>query len=243
MDEQSVQNGSGGKPENNGGPDGANKHRARPGRSLMLYSAAALVAAIAGFLAVQFAGVNVAPVGNAPLVLEPQQQNAQVPRGAGSGLHKLIRHAQPKAIPELRFTDGSGNPRTLADFRGKVVLLNLWATWCAPCKVEMPALDKLQAELGGNDFTVLALSIDRGSLEKPRAFLEGAKLANIALYHDAAGESATKVQAGGLPVTLLLDREGREIARLLGPAEWDTPEAVDLVKGFVSGGGASGTGG
>ncbi len=194
---------------------------------MLVYTAAIFLAAIAGFALTAIAtGVN---FGTAR---ETAGDGAPKSEG-GHGLHKLIRHAEPKPVPGFTFADEAGQPKTLSDFKGKVVLLNFWATWCAPCKVEMPALDALQAKLGGDQFQVVALSIDRTGPAKPRAFLDGAKLSNLALYIDEKGESAVKVQASGLPVTLMLDREGREVARLVGPADWAAPEAVALVRSFI----------
>jgi len=135
-------------------------------------------------------------------------------------------HDAPRELPELRFTDGSGKPLSLADFRGKLVLLNLWATWCGPCREEMPTLDRLQAELGGPDFEVVALSIDRAGIAVVDAFYAEIGVKNLARYIDDSGKVAQQLNALGLPTTLLLDREGREIARHVGPAAWDTPSMV-----------------
>lgn len=200
----------------------------------MLYSAGALLAAIAG-LAVGF-GIPAWEGGSARIDLKPspQQTAAQAPEKSGTGLHKLVRHSEPKPVPALQFVDGNGAQKTLDDFRGKVVVLNFWATWCAPCKVEMPALDRLQAKLGGDDFTVLALSVDRAGMEKPREFFRNSEIKALDLYNDETGESAIKVEAGGLPVTLILDREGREVARLTGTAEWDAAEVIDALKGYIA---------
>ena len=121
----------------------------------------------------------------------------------------------------------------LADFRGKVVLLNIWATWCAPCRREMPTLERLQAELGGPDFEVVALSIDRKGLPVVKEFYQELGLQELAMYVDEAGAAQRALNALGLPTTLLLDRDGSEIGRLLGPAEWDSPEMVSFIRGYV----------
>jgi thiol-disulfide isomerase/thioredoxin len=116
-----------------------------------------------------------------------------------------------------------------------VVLLNLWATWCAPCKVEMPSLNRVQAQLGGNDFAVLPISLDRQGPDLPRRFLASNNLSNLPLLIDASAGLAGKLEAIGLPATFILDREGREIARLLGPAEWDSPAALEVIRAAIAG--------
>jgi thiol-disulfide isomerase/thioredoxin len=146
----------------------------------------------------------------------------------------FILHDAPRPLPALPFTDGDGKPMTLDAFRGMVVLLNLWATWCGPCRKEMPTLDRLQAALGGPDFEVIALSIDRPGLEPVRKFYAEIGIRNLALYNDSSGKAAITLNAFGLPATLLIDRQGRELGRLIGPAEWDTSEMIDFLKGVVS---------
>lgn len=137
---------------------------------------------------------------------------------------------QPRPVPELRFIDGDGRMRTLADFKGKAVLLNLWATWCAPCRKEMPSLDRLQADQGLSQLVVLPLSLDRQGLPAVRKFYDELGLRSIGIFLDQSGATASKVNAGGLPTTLFIDREGREIGRKAGPAEWDSAEVVMLVR-------------
>jgi thiol-disulfide isomerase/thioredoxin len=122
---------------------------------------------------------------------------------------------------------------SLADFRGKVVLLNIWATWCVPCREEMPALDKLETKLGGKEFAVVAVNIDKGGPEKAASFLKETGATNLALYTDPSGKLFSVLKAVGMPTTLLIDREGREIARLVGPADWASPEAVAVIEAAV----------
>jgi thiol-disulfide isomerase/thioredoxin len=136
----------------------------------------------------------------------------------------------PRDLPEIRFVDAAERGLTLADFRGKIVLLNLWATWCAPCRHEMPSLDRLQAQLGGDDFIVLALSIDRAGLPAVRRFYEELGLQHLGIYVDAGGAGLRTLGVPGLPMTLLIDRAGREVARKMGAAEWDDPETVALIR-------------
>jgi thiol-disulfide isomerase/thioredoxin len=146
----------------------------------------------------------------------------------------MTLHDAPRLLPDLRFKDGSGKPVSLADFRGKVVLLNVWATWCGPCREEMPTLDRLQATLGGPDFAVIALSIDRAGIAVVDAFYTEIGVENLSRYIDESGRVAQQLNALGLPTTLLLDREGREIARHVGPAEWDTPAMVAFFRQHLS---------
>lgn len=166
---------------------------------------------------------------------EAGPETAAVPsaeRGGESAVMSL--HDTPRPLPELRFEDGDGRPLTLADFRGKAVLLNIWATWCAPCRREMPTLDRLQAELGGPHFAVVALSIDRAGLGVVSEFYDEIGIEHLAKYIDESGKASRQLNAVGLPTTLLIDREGREIGRHVGPAEWDTPEMVAFFRQRLS---------
>ena len=140
------------------------------------------------------------------------------------------RAASPKAIPELRFVDATGRPQTLADFRGKVVLLNVWATWCEPCREEMPTLDRLQARLGGDRFQVVALSVDQLGATIARKFYDEFAIKALSLYIDPTAKAAFVLNAPGLPVTLLVDRNGREIGRHLGAVKWDSPQMMERLQ-------------
>ena len=142
----------------------------------------------------------------------------------------LIVWAEPKPVDNVSFVDGEGKPRSLADFRGKVVLLNLWATWCVPCRQEMPTLDRLQAKLGGNDFHMVALSLDQGGLQVVRDFYREIGIQHLQIYLDEQMQTLQSLGAFGLPATLLLDREGREIGRKVGAAEWDSPQVIEFVQ-------------
>ena len=139
----------------------------------------------------------------------------------------------PRPLPELRFVDGEGRPLTLADFRGKVILLNLWATWCIPCIAEMPTLDRLQAKLGGPDFQVIVLAIDIGGLPLVEKFYRALKLKALGIYVDKTARARVALGVAGIPTTLLIDRQGREIGRLAGPAEWDNPEAIKAIRRYL----------
>lgn len=140
---------------------------------------------------------------------------------------------QPRDLLSPPFVDGGGRNLTLADFRGRVVLLNIWATWCVPCREEMPTLDALQARLGGEDFQVLPLSIDRAGLPVVRRFYEEIGLQNLGIYLADSTRAMIALGALGLPTTLLIDRAGRERGRLVGPAQWDSPEVVAQMQTLI----------
>src|SRR5579862_1507950 len=144
---------------------------------------------------------------------------------------------RPFRVPDLAFKDAQGHDKTLADWRGRTVLLNLWATWCVPCRREMPALDRLQAKLGGPDFEVVAVNIDTGRLDRPKAFLVDAGVKSLKQYADSSADSfeALRVagKALGLPTSLLIGPDGCELAVMAGPAQWDSEEARRVVTAMV----------
>ena len=142
----------------------------------------------------------------------------------------------PQPVPDFRLQGADGKPHALSDFRGKVVLLNVWATWCAPCRKEMPALDRLQQTLGGAEFEVVALSIDGGGAAAVRRFYDEIGIRSLALYVDPTMAASGKLRTVGIPTTLLLDREGRERWRKTGPAEWDSPEIIESLRAKLRGG-------
>ena len=145
----------------------------------------------------------------------------------------LVKADRPN-VPDLVFKDSTGAEFKLSKWQGRVVLLNLWATWCAPCRQEMPTLNDVQKQLGSKDFEVVALSVDRKGLEASSAFLKETGADSLGLYVDATTQSLEDLQAFGLPATLLIDRKGREIGRLLGPAEWNSAEAIALLKAAIA---------
>lgn len=140
---------------------------------------------------------------------------------------------EPRPIPQASFIDGESRPVTLADFKGRVVLLNFWATWCGPCAVEMPSLDRLQGDLGGPDFQVVALSIDEQGLAIVDNFFSKLGIENLESYLDRPGALAKALRVEGLPTTLILDRDGKALGGLLGPAVWDSPEAEALIRYYI----------
>ena len=144
---------------------------------------------------------------------------------------QLAKTREP--VPALAFSDPDDKALSLADFKGKTVLLNFWATWCAPCVKEMPSLDRLQAALGADKFAVLPLSLDGPSRPKVKPFYEDKKLDHLGIYFDKAKKSMQALDVGILPTSILIDGEGRTIGRLEGEADWDTPEAIALMKAAV----------
>ena len=146
----------------------------------------------------------------------------------------FVARPEPVAVPAIAMQDGDAKPLALEDWQGKIVLLNLWATWCAPCLKEMPALDRLKAALGGADFDVIALNIDKGSTEKPKKFLSDAGITSLTFMRDPTAKAFAVIQSAGMPTTLLIGRDGRELGRLVGPAEWDLDEAKALVRAAIA---------
>ena len=210
-----------------------------------------VLSAVAGFLAV-YATVGVGdnrpsavtvaepapapPPLSAPPSLGTTAAVAASPPGPGRNplstgeMAAFVFKPAPEPLPEVAFTDAHGKPRTLADWKGRVVLLNLWATWCAPCRKEMPQLESLQKELGSDKFEVVALSVDRTGIAGAKKFLDQIKVERLGVYADATARAGSALRAIGMPTTLLIDREGREIGRLIGPAEWDGADAKRLIQ-------------
>jgi thiol-disulfide isomerase/thioredoxin len=140
----------------------------------------------------------------------------------------------PLKVPDLTFTDGNGKAATLADFKGRTVLLNLWATWCVPCRKEMPTLDALEGKLGGPAFQVVAVNIDTRDPDKPKAFLKQIGVERLAYYADPSARTFQELKrigrALGMPTTMLIDKEGCELGTIAGPAEWASDDAVKLIE-------------
>lgn len=145
-----------------------------------------------------------------------------------------IETAAPKPLPPLTFETLDGQPASLADFAGKVVVLNLWATWCAPCREEMPSLDRLQAQFADRDLVVLALSVDRAGPERVQKFLDEVGVKQLHVYRDPKAAATRAVRVPGLPATILVDRKGQEVGRVLGLAHWDGPAAVAAVEKLLA---------
>lgn len=193
--------------------------------ALLFYVGFGIVAAGAGFLTALW--LHGAPPDGRSLESAAEERQAAPTAG------RFVQSGEPQAAPNLAFKGSDGKPHQLSEWRGKVVLLNLWATWCAPCKVEMPSLDRLQEKLGSDNFSVLALSVDRGGLEKPQAFFAGNGISHLVLYNDSEAEATAALRASGLPVSVVLDAEGREVARLIGPMDWDSPASIAKIEEFI----------
>src|SRR6267378_7399356 len=150
----------------------------------------------------------------------------------------LTMATTPLRLPDLAFEDADGKPKKLSDFRGKTLLVNLWATWCVPCRKEMPALEGLQAKLSGPNFEVVAINIDTRDSEKPKNFLKDANLTRLGYFNDKNAKVFQDLKAIGralgMPTSVLVDGRGCEIATIAGPAEWASDDAVKLITAAVS---------
>ncbi len=209
----------------------------RQHRSLATYVWLAALSALAAFAAVYVTlGLSdnrgaPAPQASAPGSSEPAPavKSGRNPLSTGA-MTTFVFKPEPEPLANVTFLDGEGKEVSLADFKGKVVLLNVWATWCAPCREEMPALDALQQQLGSDKFQVLALAVDRSGIDGARKFLDDIKTKSLAVYADPTGRKGTELRVIGMPTTILIDAQGLEVGRLVGPAHWDSPEAKKLIE-------------
>ena len=154
--------------------------------------------------------------------------------GAAGTAKTFSLHDAPLPMSEITFAYEDGRPGSLADFRGKHVLLNIWATWCPPCREEMPTLDRLQGLLGGNDFHVLPLSIDRAGVKVVRDFYAKTGIENLKIYMDQNARVMRVLKLGGLPTTFLIGPSGQQLGGLVGAAEWDAPDLVALFRDRIA---------
>ncbi len=177
------------------------------------------------------------------IVKAPAGSSGSVTPGAGSKplkdyargqLAAFYIHKKPKPLPEFTYVDEQGDKHSLKELRGKVVLLNLWATWCGPCRHEMPWLDTLKDKYKDQPFEMLTISIDRGGLKKPRRFFDKIKIKHLTLYGDPTGRLAPKLRAFGMPTTILIDRNGLELGRIAGPAEWASDDAFAFIEAAIN---------
>jgi len=201
----------------------------KPDRSLVFVWIAALAAIVA------FAAVYVTMGG--PDNRGAATSGGSAPETAARGnplstgaMTTFVFKPKPEALPDIRFVNAQGGQVGLDSLRGKVVLLNVWATWCAPCREEMPALNRLQEALGSDKFEVVALAVDKSGIEGARKFLTDIKADKLAVYADPTAKEGTTLKVIGMPTTILIDAEGREIGRLIGPAHWDSAEAKRLIE-------------
>jgi thiol-disulfide isomerase/thioredoxin len=205
-------------------------------RRVALAAAAAIAGALAGLAGIYGIGGtlrNPADAACRPAV-DLAKRLSPLSRGEVAA---LAMASEPRRVPELSFRDSAGRERGLSEWRGRVVLLNLWATWCVPCREEMPALDALEERLGGPQFEVVAVNIDTRNTEKARDWLKQNKIAHLAHYADPSAKIFQDLKmvgrAVGMPTTLLIDSQGCEVAYLAGPAEWASEDAVKLIAAAV----------
>lgn len=209
----------------------------KPGPFTQIAAGFVILAAITGYYLFQADARKAGPAetaAEAPATAAPAAASGVTKALATGSLAAFLVHPEPKPIADIAFADGQGKPLKLSDFKGRVVLINLWATWCAPCRKEMPDLAKLQQELGSDQFEVVAISVDRKGAEASSAFLKETGADALKLYVEPTTRVVGELQAAGLPATILVDREGRELGRLLGPALWASPEAFALVKAALA---------
>jgi thiol-disulfide isomerase/thioredoxin len=192
---------------------------------------AGVVAGLAGVYGIGLLVGNPAADPACRPAVELARQIAPLVRGELAALAVATR---PQRVPDLAFRDASGTERRLADWRGRTVLLNLWATWCVPCRKEMPALDALQQKLGGPNFEVVAVNIDTRDADKPVAWLKDVGITRLGYYADPSAKVFQDLKlvgrAFGMPTTVLIDPTGCEIAHLAGPAEWASEDAVKVIE-------------
>jgi thiol-disulfide isomerase/thioredoxin len=196
----------------------------------MVYTWIAALSALAAFAGVY---VTLGRPDNQPAATsaeQPGQPKASAHPLATGTMTTFVFKTQPEALPDLQFVNGSGAPMSLAGLKGKVILLNVWATWCAPCREEMPGLERLQAELGSDKFEVVALAVDKGGIEAARKFLADIKAEKLDVYADPTAKEGTRLKVIGMPTTVLINAEGLEIGRLIGPAKWDSEDAKRLIE-------------
>jgi thiol-disulfide isomerase/thioredoxin len=202
--------------------------------------AAAAIGVVAGFAALAFLYATLQPPDKVAAACPASRARAAklAPLAKGDAASVTVA-SDPRMGPALAFERADGSKTTLADFRGRAVLLNLWATWCVPCRAEMPALDRLQADTGGKDFEVVAVNVDTARLERRAAFLDGIGVRALERYADPSGDAFETLRkdgkALGLPVSLMIDQDGCEVAAVAGAVKWDSPDATALI-GALKGG-------
>ncbi len=202
-------------------------------RRIPLAIGAVLIGVGIGFAVVYGTGGLNRPTGDAACHQAVELARKIAPLAHGE-VAALTMATAPLQLPDLAFEDAGGQPKKLSDWRGRTILVNLWATWCVPCRREMPALDSLQAQLGGAEFEVVAINIDTRDPEKPKNFLKEANLTRLGYFSDQKAKVFQDLKgvgrALGMPTSVLVDRHGCEIATIAGPAEWASDDAVKLIK-------------
>jgi thiol-disulfide isomerase/thioredoxin len=206
-------------------------------RRIPIAIGAVLIGAAIGFAGVYGIGGLRRNAGGDPACRPAVALSQKLAPLAHGELAALTMATTPLKLPDLAFDDADGKPRKLSDWRGRTVLVNLWATWCVPCRREMPALDALQAKLGGPDFEVVAVNIDTRDPDKPKNFLKEANLTRLGYFSDPTAKVFQDLKsmgkALGMPTSVLVDRNGCEIANIAGPAEWASDDAVKLISTAV----------
>jgi thiol-disulfide isomerase/thioredoxin len=207
--------------------------QSRSVRRLALIAAVALAVVLAGLAGIYGIGGFARNPGEAACPGASDAVKRLAPLARGEVAAVAVATA-PRRLPDLAFADADGRERALAEWRGRTVLFNLWATWCVPCRKEMPALDALQARLGGPAFEVVAVNIDTRDPERPKAWLKEVGISRLAYYADRSAKIFQDLKAVGkafgMPTTLLIDAQGCELANLAGPAEWASDDAIKLVE-------------
>ena len=209
-----------------------------PLRRIPYVIGAVIIGVLFGFAAIyEFGGVKRTASADSSCASAVSLSNKIAPLAHGE-VAALTMATKPLQLPDLTFQDADGKQRKLSEWRGHTILLNLWATWCVPCRKEMPALDRLQAKLGSKDFQVVAINIDTREPEKPRNFLKDAKLTRLDFFSDNKAEVFQNLKAIGkalgMPTSVLVDPQGCEIGTIAGPAEWDGDDAVKLITAATS---------
>ena len=205
-----------------------------PSRTPILAGAGVATLAVLG---IALYGSGLLP-GNTGEALQPcaaaKPALARVDAAAKGEVAAMQALPQARPAPDIRFKGPDGAETGLADLRGRLLLVNLWATWCAPCKAEMPALDRLQAQLGGADFAVVAINVDTRNLDKPPEWLKQAGIHDLAFYADPGGRVLPTLQrdtqSPGLPTTMLIDAHGCTLGVMKGPAAWSSPDGLALIR-------------
>jgi thiol-disulfide isomerase/thioredoxin len=208
-----------------------------PFRRLPVVIATVLVGAVAGFAGIYGFGGLRRSAGDPACAATVDLARKIAPLAHGE-VAALTMATKGLRLPDLAFDDGDGKPRKLSDWRGKTVLVNLWATWCVPCRKEMPALEGLQTKLEGPNFEVVAINIDTRDPEKPKNFLKDANLTRLGYFYDEKAKVFQDLKAAGralgMPTSVLVDPKGCEIGTIAGPAQWDSEDALKLIKAAVS---------
>jgi thiol-disulfide isomerase/thioredoxin len=206
-------------------------------RRIALAIASVLIGAVVGFAAVHGVGGFSRQAAGDPACRPAVGIARKIAPLAQGEVAALTMATAPLRLPDLAFLDADGRPRKLSDWRGKTVLVNLWATWCVPCRKEMPALESLQTKLGGPNFEVVAINIDTRDANKPKDFLKEANLTRLPYFSDEKAKVFQDLKqigrALGMPTSVLVDGQGCEIGTIAGPAEWGSDDAIKLIKAAV----------